>query len=61
MFKLDLKKAEVAIQAGRLEDAFLLLKGTKQIEHASGQKLVDRLIEALVNRGQQHFELDHFA
>ena len=40
---------------------FICSRESKQTEHASGQKMVDRLIEAFVNRGQQHFELDHFA
>ena len=58
MFKLDLKKAEVALKAGRLDEAAGLLEGSKGVEHALGQQLKDRLVEELVKRGQQHLADD---
>ena len=61
MFKLDLKKAEVALEAGRLDEAAGLLEGSKGVEHALGQQLKDRLVAELVKRGQQHLADDRLA
>lgn|GEM_PF-2689737 len=61
MFKLDLKKAEVAIKAGRLDEAARLLDGSKGVQHALGQRLKDRLVAELVKRGQQHLVDDRIA
>ncbi len=61
MFKLDLKKAEVALKAGRLDEAAGLLEGSNDGEHALGQKLKDKLVAELVKRGQQHLADDRLA
>ena len=61
MFKLDLKKAEVALKAGRLDEAAGLLEGSKGVEHALGQRLKDRLVAELVKRGRQHLADDRLA
>ena len=55
MFHLDLKRAETAIAAGRLDEAFTLLKSSPARTHRDGQRLVDELIEAFVLRGNEHF------
>ena len=55
MFHLDLKRAETAIAAGRLDEAFSLLKSSPARTHRDGQRLVDELIEAFVKRGNVHF------
>jgi len=60
VFKLDLKRAETALQAGRLDDAFRILRASAEVRHADGQKLVDQLVAALVERSQEHFDRDHF-
>ncbi|TWU34576.1 hypothetical protein Q31b_55310 [Novipirellula aureliae] len=54
MFHLDLKRVETAIAAGRLEEAFSLLKSSSARVHRDGQRLVDELIEAFVQRGHEH-------
>lgn len=61
MFKLDLKKAEVALEAGRLDEAAGLLTSSTAVEHAAGQKLKDRLVAELVKRGQRHLADDRLA
>ncbi|WP_404308991.1 hypothetical protein [Neorhodopirellula lusitana] len=55
MFQLDLKRTQVAIAAGRLDEAFSLLKSSSARGHRDGQDLVDQLIAAFVDRGNQHF------
>ena len=54
VFNLDLKRAEVAIDGGRLDEAFKLLQSSAVAKHASGQRLSDRLIAELVSRAQLH-------
>jgi len=51
VFNLDLKKAETALNAGRLDEAFSMLTSTPQRFHADGQRLVDQLVAALLTRG----------
>lgn len=60
MFHLDLKRAETAIAAGRLDEAFTLLKSSPARAHRDGQRLVDELIEAFVQRGNEHFSESRF-
>ena len=55
MFHLDLKQAEIAIAAGRLDEAFSLLTSSTARGHREGQRRVDELIEAFVKRGIVHF------
>lgn len=54
LFLLDLKRAEVAIASGRLDDAFHVLQTSSERNHRSGQKLTDRLVSAFVARATQH-------
>ena len=58
MFQLDLKRAEVAIAGGRLEEACKLVQKPVVREHRDGQRLVDELIEALLIRASRHIDLD---
>ena len=56
MFNIDLKKAETALNAGRLDEAFAMLTSTPRRFHADGQRLVDRLVVALLDRGNAHYQ-----
>lgn len=56
MFNIDLKKAETALNAGRLDEAYSMLTSTPQRFHADGQRLVDRLVAALLERGSAHYQ-----
>ncbi len=56
MFFLDLKRADVAIRSGRLDEAFELLQGSSDRGHRDGHKLVDRLSEALLQRATRHLK-----
>ena len=47
----------MAIEGGRLDEAFQLLRSSAETKHANGQRLSDRLITELLNRAQLH--LDH--
>ena len=47
----------MAIEGGRLDEAFSLLQSSAVTKHANGQRLRDRLITELLNRAQLH--LDH--
>lgn len=60
MFNLDLKRAETALHAGRLEDACQILRSSSVARHANGQKLIDRLVNALLDRSEEHFEKQDF-
>ena len=54
MFFLDLKRADVAIESGRLDDALQLLQASEQKGHRDGQRLIDRLTLAFVDRAKLH-------
>ncbi len=58
MFQLDFKRAEVALAAGRLEDACKFVQQPVVREHRDGQRLIDKLIEALLVRASDHISLD---
>jgi tetratricopeptide (TPR) repeat protein len=58
MFKLDLKRAEVAIRSGRLDKAFDVLINSPQTNHADGQRLVEQLAADYVVRARLHLEND---
>lgn len=55
MFNLDLKRAETALHAGRLEDASRILRSAFVKGHARAQELIDQLIVALLDRSDEHF------
>ena len=54
MLQLDLRQAEVALAAGRLDEAFRLLGHASVRQHRDGQRLLDRLVEALLGRARAH-------
>ncbi|MCP4711931.1 MAG: hypothetical protein GY869_25200 [Planctomycetes bacterium] len=56
MLILRIKQAEVALNDGRLDEAFELAGDRQVRQHRHGQKLVDRLLKALVERGRGHLE-----
>ena len=56
MFKLDLKRAEVAIKSGRLDQAFDVLSNSSQASHADGQRLIEQLVGDYVVRANLHLE-----
>ena len=60
MFNLDLKRAEAALHAGRLKDACRILRSSSATQHANGQKLIDRLVNSLLDRSEEHFEKQDF-
>jgi hypothetical protein len=51
---LRIKQAQCALAAGRLDEAFGLAAQPDFQAHRDGQALIDRLIEAMVRRGQEH-------
>ena len=59
MFNLDLKRAETALHAGRLEEACRILRSSSMTRHADGQKLLDRLVDAFLERSQKHFDQEN--
>ncbi len=61
VFNLDLKRAETALNSGRLEEACRILKSSTATRHANGQKMIDRLVGALVDRSEKNFEQENFA
>ncbi|MFP4145718.1 MAG: hypothetical protein ACLFV3_11305 [Phycisphaeraceae bacterium] len=54
MLILRIRQAETALAGGRLEEAFELLQARDLRSHHRGQQLADRLVEALVARGEAH-------
>ena len=56
MLILRIKQAEVALNDGRLDEAFELAGDRLLRQHRNGQKLVARLLQALVERGRGHLE-----
>ncbi len=61
MFDFQLKRAQVALADGRLDEAFEMLKDPSLREHRSGQKLLTRLSQAFVRRGQEHLAANRLA
>ena len=56
MLILRIKQAEVALNDGRLDEAYELVNDRQVREHRHGQKLVDGLLQALLERGRGHLE-----
>jgi hypothetical protein len=54
MLILKIRKAEVALRDGRLDDAFEQLLQPGLREHYRGQQLVSNLVKSYLKRGQQH-------
>ena len=61
MFDFRLKRAQVALADGRLDEAFELLKDPALREHRTGQKLLSRLSEAFIRRGLEHLSFKRLA
>jgi hypothetical protein len=59
VFNLDLKRAETALHAGRLEDASRILQSAFVKGHAKAQELTDQLIAALLDRSEKHLAAQH--
>lgn len=53
---VQLKQAEVALASGRLEEARDLLASDELRSHRRGQRLLDRLIEAYMDRCENHLQ-----
>jgi hypothetical protein len=58
LFHLDFQRAKVAIRSGRLDEAVSLLSDPRLREHRTGQRLLDRLVDALLKRGDEHLSAD---
>lgn len=56
MFNLRLRQAETAFREGRLDEAVELASLSEVREHRDGQRLITKLVTALVRRGQEHFD-----
>ncbi len=61
MLILRLRQAEVALAAGRLDEALRLVGDHGLGEHRRGQRLIGRLVERLVERGRRHLEASRLA
>ncbi len=61
MFDFRLKRAQVALADGRLDEAFELLKDPTLRAHRAGQKLLSGLSEAFIRRGLEHLSLKRLA
>jgi len=61
VFDFHLKRTQVALADGRLDEAFELLKDPSLRAHRSGQKLLTRLSGAFVQRGQDHLSANRLA
>ena len=54
MLILEIRQAEVALQDGRLDEAFELADREEIRAHRHGQRLVGQLVRALANRSREH-------
>lgn len=60
MLNLQLKQAETALADGRLDEACQLAAQSEVREHRGGQKLIGRIVAALLKRGDEHLSNDRF-
>ena len=60
MLNLQLKQAETAFADGRLDEACQLAASSEVREHKGGQKLIGRIVTALLKRGEQHLQNERF-
>lgn len=60
MLFVRLKQCQVALDAGRLDEAYELLRSPDLRSHRHGQDLVDRLSRALIDRGRTHLDAGQF-
>lgn len=61
MFNLRLRQAETAFAEGRLNEAARLVDQPGVRDHRHGQLLLTRIVDALVNRGQEHLRAGRLA
>ena len=61
MLILQLRQSEVALADGRLDEVFQLVAVNPIASHRRGQRLITRLVDALVRRGGQHLTDKHFS
>lgn len=54
MLSLRIRQAETALAGGRLDEAYELARAQDVQAHRRGQRLIGRLVMALVERGRQH-------
>jgi tetratricopeptide (TPR) repeat protein len=57
---LQIKQAETALNDGRLDEAFTIAQDHNVQTHRQGQRLIDRLVKSLVERGREHLEARRF-
>ena len=60
MLILRVRQAEVALADGRLDEAYQLVASHHLENHRRGQRLITRLVEALVRRGNEHLKAERF-
>ena len=56
MFQIELKRIQLAINSGRIDEAYDWLLKSPLREHRDGQRLVDCLAEAFVQRSRTHLD-----
>jgi len=54
VLSLRIRQAETALAGGRLDEAYELARARDVRAHRNGQRLIGRLVTALVERGRQH-------
>ena len=61
MLILQVRQSEVALADGRLDEAYALAVAHNVARHRRGQRLITRLVDALVRRGQEHAAAQRYA
>jgi uncharacterized protein Yka (UPF0111/DUF47 family) len=61
VFDFNLKRAQVALSDGRLDEAYEVLKDSSLQQHRAGQKLITRLSKAFIQRGRSHLQAHRLA
>ncbi len=60
MLILKIRRAEIALAGGRLDEAFEIARSSEVREHRRGQELIDRLVPALCARGTEHLAASRY-
>jgi len=61
VLSLRIRQAETALAGGRLDEAYELARAQDVRAHRRGQRLIGRLVTALVDRGRQHLSAGQVA
>ena len=61
MLMLRIRQAETALNDGRLDEAFELLRASELREHQRGQRLIGCLARAFAERGNEHLQAGRLA